>query len=622
MMWDWPSGPKRSVRVTRHLRRTLLPTLLLLLCAGTARPAEPTAILPLDQVKPGMKGTARTIFAGQEIESFDLEVLGVLRNFVGPHQDLILVRLLGDKVRYTGVVAGMSGSPVYIDGKLAGALSFQFGAFTKEPIAGVTPIENMIRAAEEETPAPGRSAGDADSPSPPRYRLPEETVTGLGLRGTTEPYLVPIETPLTFVGFHPQVINRFSAELAQYGLMAVQGGGTATESPGAPLEPGGAVAAALVTGDMSVAGTCTITYRVGDQLYACGHWLLGYGDVQLPMARAEIVATVPSQWSSFKVANIGEVVGSFQQDRRTAIVGRLGPPPAMVPVDVTVVHRGRTSSYHYQIFQHPKISPLLVNLTLFNAIFSSIEAGEETTYLLSGRLQLRDHSDVVLDDMFSPTDSFFPDAFFVVNSVGDTFRQIFTNPFEPPVIQRIALRVELIPNRHSAVIENAWADKSEVRPGETLIVKVVLRPYRGERLVRELPIEIPAQAPKGDLRILVSDASLLNQLTRTLLFGGGLPGSFGFNPRVTSLEQLISLLNRERRNDRLYVSVFQPTPTLLVEDKILPSVPLSQMNVLNGQLIATRPGGTLLFSESILSETSDPLGQVITGSHWLRVTVR
>lgn len=599
-------------------RRGVTLLAFLFLCFSVPVRAQGEEILPLDQIKPGMHGQAHTIFSGRAIESFDLEVLGVLRNLVGPGQDVILVRLLGDKVDYTGVVAGMSGSPVTIDGKLVGALAYRFGIFTKEPIAGVTPIESMFRAARE-----GRAAQNTSTevPLPKRYPLPEEALATTDVQ-VADPYLVPIETPLTFVGFHPQVINRFSQELGQYGLMAVQGGGTAESDRTSSLEPGGAVAAALVTGDMSIAGTCTISHRVGDQLYACGHVMLGLGEVQLPMATSEIVTTVPSEYSSFKIANLGKVVGSFEQDRTSAIVGRLGAMAPMIPVDLTLVHQGSSHTYHYEIFQHPKVSPLLFLITVFNGLFAPIEAGAEVTYRVSGRVKLKGHNDVVLDDMFSPTDSFFPDAFFVANSVGNTFRQIFTNPFESPVITGIDLQAELLPDRQTASIENAWSDKSEVRPGETVRVKVVLQPYRGRRLVREVPVTIPANAAEGDLRVLVSDADSLNRITRTLLFGWNFPATFAFGPRVTSLEQLVGLLNRERRNDSLYVAVFQRSPTLLVEDKILPSVPLSQMNVLNHQSNTLRPGGTLLFYESILNETSEKLGQVITGSHWLRLTVR
>jgi hypothetical protein len=342
------------------------------------------------------------------------------------------------------------------------------------------------------------------------------------------------------------------------------------------------------------------------------------------MTRAEVVATVPSDFNSFKIANIGDPVGTFEQDRTSAIVGRLGATPPMIPVELTLRKRNQEERYHFEIFQHPKLSPLLLNITLFNGLLNSVQSGAEVTYRVSGRMGVAGHDDVVLDDMFSPTDSLFPDAFFVVNSVGSSFSRVFTNPFEEPRIESVSLTVDLLPARHAASIENAWSDKSEVRPGETVMVKVVLQPYRGERLVREVPVTIPPQAAKGEMRVLVSDATLLNAITRSLLFAGGfnLNARFAFTPRVASLDQLISLLNRERRNDRLYVTVFQRTPTMLVEDKILPSVPLSQINVLNHKSSSVRPGSTMLFYESILNEASEPVGQVITGSHWLRLTVR
>ncbi len=575
--------------------------------------------MPLEQIRPGMHGKAYTVFAGPQIESFDLEVLGVLPNLLGPKLDVILVRLLGEKPNYTGVVSGMSGSPVYIDGKLVGALSLRFGAFTKEPIGGVTPIATMLRAGEFSAPA---STTSAEADSAPHYSLPEEFATVAGLPRGFEPYLVPIDMPLTFVGFHPQAILRFAEPLEQMGFVAVQGGGTAAPGAGGSLEPGGAVAAALVTGDLTIAGTCTITYRNGDQLYACGHPILGTGQVNIPMARSEIVATVPSELGSFKIANIGEVIGRFEQDRRSAIVGRVGPVPPMVPVELTLVARGRSTQYRYNVFQNPKFSPLLMDITLFNGLSATVESSEEMTYRVTGRLQLTGHPEVVLDDMFSPTASFIPDAFWVVANVGDTFRRIFANSFETPQIERIRLQVELIPRRLSATVENAWASKSEVRPGETLSVKVVLRPYRGERIVQEVPVTIPVQAAKGDLRILVSDAVLLNRLTTSLLLGPSQQFPGAFQARLTSLDQLIGLLNRERRNDHLYVSVFQSTPTVLLEDKILPSVPLSQINVLNDDTTVPRQGSPLYFPQSILTEADVPLGQVITGSHWLTITVR
>ncbi|MFQ5927940.1 MAG: SpoIVB peptidase S55 domain-containing protein, partial [Terriglobia bacterium] len=169
---------------------------------SAARPGSPaqTNIIPVEEIRPGMKGEAKTIFAGREVESFDVEVLGVLKNFFGPQQDIILVRLSGPQVDFTGVVSGMSGSPVYLEGRLAGALSLRFGIFTKQPIAGVTPIADMFRAAEEAPPEPATAAEPTL-----RYPLPEAAAKSLGLPPTVEAspaYLVPIETPLTFSGFY------------------------------------------------------------------------------------------------------------------------------------------------------------------------------------------------------------------------------------------------------------------------------------------------------------------------------------------------------------------------------------------------------------------------------------
>lgn len=573
---------------------------------------SPIEIFPLEQVKPGMRAKVKTIFAGKEIEEFELEVIGVLPNFVGPGQTLILVRLLGEKLNYTGVVAGMSGSPVYIDGKLVGALSYRLGTLTREPIAGVTPFANMLRAAEAQPEAPKVTA------SVDRFPIPAEAAQNMGLTPAGIRYMVPIETPISLVGVHPEALRRFSSAFQQIGLMATQGGGNAREENTSELAPGGAVAAALVLGDLNIAATCTITARIGDQLFACGHSFLSYGNVELPMVKSEIVTTVASELNSFKIANIGGPVGTFRHDRRTAIVGRVGPIPEMIPVDLTISLDGKEFDYHYQIAQHPKISPLLLNFTLFNGLIGTIESGEGFTYRVKGKMEIKNHPDIVLDDMFGPTDGFFPDALFVAGDTTRAFQRVYANPFETPAIERIVLHVELLPERLTATLENAWVDKSEARPGETVIIKAVLQPYRGARVVREIPVVIPPQAVKGRLRILVSDASMLNRITRTL--SGGLLGRFSAAPRVSSLEQLIALVNRERRNDRLYVSLFQRTPTILVEDKILPSVPLSQLNVLTRQQL--QGGSSTIFYESILNETSEPLNQVITGSRWLQVIIR
>ena len=573
---------------------------------------EGPEIFPLEDIRPGMIAQVRTIFAGTEIEEFELEIIGVLRDFIGPGQDMILVRLLGEKLNYTGVVAGMSGSPVYIDGKLVGALAYRLGTLTREPIGGVTPFRNMVRASEADS-----------SPAPPaqtatRYPIPNDETGPLGLPGSDTRYLVPIETPMSFVGVHPEALRKFSAELGMLGLVSAQGGGEALPGNLSALEPGGAVAAALITGDIKIAATCTITARAGDTLYACGHPILGYGDVALPMARVEIVTTVASELNSFKIASIGDVVGSFSHDRKTAIVGTIGAVPPMIPIDLTIHHGGRAFGYHYEIFQHPKFSPTLMSFTLFNGLYGTIESGEGFSYNIKGRIRIAGHDDIVLDNMFGPSDGLFPDAFFVASDASRAFQEIYRNPFETPEVEGVSLEVELLPERRTSSIENAWLDRSEVSPGETITIRTVLQPYRGERVVKEIAIRIPGQAVRGPLSILVSDAPTLDRITRTLT-GGSVFSRFQRGPRVSGLSQLIALLNRERRNDNLYISLFQRAPTVLVEDKVLPSVPLSQLNVLTRQRVA---GSTTVFFNSILDESFEPLHRVVTGSRWLQVTVR
>lgn len=582
--------------------------------------ASATDIMPLDEVRPGMRGQAYTIFEGTKIEAFDVEVIGVLRNLLGPKQHIILARLIGPKVEKAGVVAGMSGSPVYINGKLVGALSLKFGAFTKEPIAGITPIEQML-AIEKESPelqpaaAALEGAQTAEAGAPPRYPLPAEAATAAGIAaGDQSPYLVPIETPLVFSGFHEEALRRFRDRFLALGVYPVQGGGgSGTPGPASPLEPGGAVAGVLISGDLSIAGTGTITYRDGNRLFAFGHPFFNFGRVNMPMAAAEVVHTLASDYFSFKMVNVSnEIVGTFSQDRMTAIVGTVGAKPEMIPVTLTLRSPGGEKSYFYRVFEHPKLTPLLMALTAFNGIYTTTQYSEGYTYRLRGRIELAGHTPVELNNMYTPTDFLFPDAAFVASALADTFGRLFNNPFEQARVEKIALDVDLLPERRQASIEQAWADRSEVHPGDTLTITAMLRPYRGPRFTQEITLQVPANTAKGDLRILVSDGETLNRLTRQFLFAFG-------QQRLTGLEQLILLLNRERRNDALYVTLTQTSPTLIVEDKILPSVPLSQLNVIDQRRV---PGGSLLYWESTIAEASKPMNQVINGAQYVFVSVR
>src|SRR6202163_4459443 len=299
-----------------------------------AQTSQPT--ISVDQIHPGMRGYALTVFEGVKPESMDVEVLGVLRNVNGPKGDVILVRLHGKKVEYTGVVAGMSGSPVYLDGKLAGALAFRIGEFSKEPIAGVTPIADMLEInALDKSPAeeaaatrPGISnaAGKTAAPGDGATFSDDSTQAFAS-------YLKPIDTPLVFNGFSEETMRRFAGQFASAGVVPAMGAGSVSEEKQPePLEAGSAVSAILVRGDMDIAATCTVTYIDPQRLLACGHPLLQFGKVDMPMTKSTVLATLPSPLNAFKIAMTTETVGSFVQDRHTSIMGRFGAEAHMVPV--------------------------------------------------------------------------------------------------------------------------------------------------------------------------------------------------------------------------------------------------------------------------------------------------
>lgn len=588
--------------------------ILCLLLAAPLHAADDPAIFPLDQVKPGMNGVAYTIFDGDQIEKIDLQVIGVMNNALGPKQDIILVKLLGDKAAEDGVVAGMSGSPVYFDGKLAGALSLKLGTFTKDAIAGVTPIEDMLKVEHFPANVPSSEAAGGD---PSRQAINSAHVavpTGIvepTAAGTTGQFLIPIETPLIASGLYPATIARFSKEFASWG-MTVMAGGTAPPSPtDAQLKPGDMVGIDLIRGDLSLASGCTVTTVEANQILACGHPLFGFGNVKMPLSRAHVLMTLASSAASTKVMTTGDVIGTLTQDRQTAISGTLGAGPPMIPVDMTLDTPDGENKYHFEVVESPQLTAVLVATAAFNGIVGSSIYGEGTTLQLDGDIDLNGHTPVHLANLFAPTDPTVPAGFFLATEVQSDFAQIYSNPYELPQIKRVDLHVRALPERRWAVIDNAWAEKSEVQPGETVNVKVLLRPYRGAPFLREIPITIPAQTPHGTLELVVSDAAFLNRNVQTLASTsqGQLPG----------LEELITLMNRERRNDRVYATLLQPTPTMLVEDKEMPNVPVSAIDILDRR---ENTGNARLLWESTIGESSIEMNQVIAGERMLTITVK
>ncbi|MGC1484920.1 MAG: SpoIVB peptidase S55 domain-containing protein [Candidatus Acidiferrum sp.] len=577
------------------------------LTAGAQAPNS-TEILPLSEVRPGMQGYAYTIFAGEQVEKFDLEVIGIMPNFLGPKQTIILVQLKGPKVEHTGVVAGMSGSPVYLDGKLAGALSLKLGVFTKEPIGGVTPIEDVLH------PQPQPSSENIQpQPQAPAQQvsLPQDAASRTDL--PTGSALEPIETPLVFSGYQPEALRQFASQLQGYGFVAAQGGTAAPKPDDSHLVPGDMAGMVLVQGDTSISSACTVTAIRANEVYLCGHPFLSLGDVQFPMARTEVVTTLSSELASTKIINVGGDIGTITGDHLTAVTGKLGAPPPMIPLDLTLAVGGSEKKLHFEMVDHPKLTPLLIGLTVFNGLTQNSLYGEGTTLHLSGQIHVHGHAPVQIENTFAPGDAFSPDGLPIALTIQNIFTRLFTNTHEIPVFDRIALHVESVPGRQSFSIESAWLEKGEAAPGETLRVRVLLQPYRGPARIEETTVRVPEQATRGTtLRVLVTDGDMLNRASRGFSFSSAGSSS-------ASLDQLIAVLNKERRNDRLYVGLFAPTPTILWDDKELPNVPLSEINVVDGR---PAPGSVQILRESLASESSIALGGPVTGIVSLNLQIR
>src|SRR6266566_2612741 len=545
---------------------------LLLSFATFAQTSKSVEIMPLNQIHAGMRGVAYTVFQGTKPESMDVEVLGVLKNANGPKGDVILVRLGGAKAEYTGVVAGMSGSPVYLNGKLAGAVAFRIGEFSKEPIAGVTPISEMLEISALDTTPTSVPVQAKSVPS-----LAAKT-SGPGLPSVSAQnfanYLKPIETPLVFSGFSEDAVQGFASQFASQGIIPVMGVGSASDvrQPD-PLVPGSAVSAVLVRGDMDIAATCTVTYIDADHLLACGHPLLQFGSIALPMTKAQVLATLPSPLNAFKIVNATETVGAFVQDRHNGIMGEFGKKPEMIPVTLTI-HRGTSpKTFHYEVLNNARLSPIAVSTTVFNALHGVNEYGDETTYAMKGEISVEGFPEVKLQDMFASADGLQPAAMLAAASVGGSFGRIYDNPFSTPDITGLQLDFEVTNDRRWARLENARTDNNEARPGDEINIEVLLRPYRGEAVIEHIPVRVPQSASKGStLHVLVSDGDMLDRLRR-----GG--------PSVAQkldLASTIAVLNTQHVNNRVYVSVLDEDPEAMVADKVMPALPLSVMNVMDG----------------------------------------
>jgi hypothetical protein len=579
--------------------------------------AGPVEIFPLDQLRPGMKGVAFTAFEGNVPEPFPVEIVGLMKNLWGPGQDIIMAKV-GGRAFKTNVAGGMSGSPVYIDGKLLGAISLRLGSFLNDPMAGITPIGLMLEINEKD----GTRPAVMQATAPAKLPLSAEMRAMLDPTrvGNSDAYLTPIETPVTFAGFNEGVMQQFADTFKQLGLSPVAGGASSalatTEIPKDPaklaasLPPGAPVSMILLDGDLSIASGCTVTYNDLKHVLICGHPFLGVGKVEMPMATADVVTTLGSAFQPTKVMNAERPVGAFVQDRHSGMLGMLGEKAHMIPVEATVHSGGKTKTYHYQMFQNAKFTPFVLVLAAYNTITGINDFGEDTTYRTHASFALQGYPDVNLDQLYAaPENSPVPAPLALSFWLGDRFGRIFNNNFEMPDVTGVKLDFDLLPERRSATIEHVWLDKTEAHAGDELSGRVFLQPYRGDPITKDFKLRIPPTAPKGDLRIQFSDADFVNRYHNFLLMQN----------RAQNLGQIVNLLNQERTNGQLFITMMLTSPTALVEDKILPSIPSSVASVMDSARATNRLAIT---GESVLAQETISLDHVLSGVQIVTVTIK
>ncbi len=600
------------IRATKRYLLTLSCSIAVL--TGSVARGTPVETLPVSDIQPGMVGEGRTVFEGNHIVTFKVTILGILRNF-GPNRNMILAELEGGPLAHTGVIAGMSGSPVYINGKLIGAIAYAF-PFAKDPIAGITPIQEMIDATA--TPARRRSVAALSFPLtpdrlaeaiPPRLRPVPLQGTSLSGVNNLEPYLgrmlAPIATPASVHGLSAETFEVVAPYLRQLGIEPLMAGAM-TPRPSQPsqieapvplpaerasLEPGDTIGVGLVTGDLdiSLTGTVTHTDPLTGAVYAFGHPLFNLGPIEYPMRRSTVHLVLPSLMNSFKMTSSGDTIGTWTQDRATAIKGVLNARPRMIPMSVVVkTSRGQEKAYQLEMVDDELFSPLLAFTSLVAILQATERQFGSQTVKVSAWLSTADDRNISIEDVFADQQA-------AVNAsamVAAPMAFLMTNDFQDVVVENIQVEVQAFERLQTARLVRAWLDTNEVAPGGTLRLKVLLRSYRGDEVLDTVEVTVPENVGQGRLSLVVADAATVSSMERR-------EARQAFQPR--DLDQLIRAINSLRKNNRLYVRLSRADRSgAIVSGEYLPSLPPSVMNIL--QADDSTSGFTPLRSSTILEQ--------------------
>lgn len=586
-----------------------------------------TPVFPLAEIRPGMKGVGKTVFDGANVTEFQVEILGVLRN-IAPRQSIILARVSGGPLEKTGVLAGMSGSPVYIDGRLVGAVALAF-QFSKEPIAGITPIEQMVESFAEEADSPQpdtqrqawRFEPEAGSSEPrlvalglPDLLPPAANLSSRVFWGGTEAALVRVETPLVLSGFTPEAVEHFQPQLRALGLVPMQGGGSATDDQtmGDPsrLQPGSMISVQLIRGDLGLSADGTVTLVEGDRIFAFGHRFLSAGPTQIPFAESAVIANIPGYASSFKVSTPGRLLGVIGQDRGSGISGLLGRRARMVPVDLEIASsQRRPRSYHFEAVNDRFLLPFLVNMAVFSSLGATERMVGESTLQVEQTISLNGLPEVKVENFISGSANA---PALAAQSAVAPLTYLMQSELGPVDIQGIRLRIQSTDRRLTQELERVWSDRREVKPGESLELTALLRGQDGAETLQKVTVEIPPSLAPGPVTIAVADGTAIDRMEA---------GRAGRSFLPKNGQQLVRAINKLRRNNRLYVRLSRLEPGFVIQGESFPSPPPSVARTLSAD-----PSVSANISPTFLSTVADyemdPLPSLVTGYKTITVTVK
>lgn len=584
----------------------------LLLLAFLAVNLEATSILPLKEVKAGMKGKGRTVFSGQQVEEFEVTIIGILEN-VEPKRSVILAELSGKGLDQTGVISGMSGSPVYIDDKLIGAVAYSF-PYARKAIAGLTPIEEMLAAGKKEKSLrsqaglptyfkPNLSIQEILELNPTLFPELRSSVAGTDLQR--------LAIPLIFSGFAPFLLEKNRPLLARLGFVPVASSSSSAQGLKInQLKEGDPVALQLITGDLNLAAIGTVTYVEGNQILAFGHPLYNLGSVDYGLATAEILTVVPSLETSFKLAKIGPTIGRFVQDRQAGAVGEIGRLPQTIPLNLNLIQSsGDYKNFRLQLVNDRILTPLLVNLALYSIVLSESRAYGHLTVEFSSDLYLDNGQNIHLEDLFSGNLDKAATSF--ANLVAAVVYYLINNEFQEIKITRADFRVRTTEEVRLGTLERVACSQYEVSPGEKIDIKVFYRTFRDENIVEEVSLTAPQLPPGSEFQLIVGDAASMHQIELELY------RQPEFSPR--NLNQLIRLLNNLRKNNRIYFKLLVPRSGVFLRGEEMGSLPITLRSMLTSPRSVT---SAISLANSTLAEYQLPISHAFKGLAKISIRIK